>query len=131
MPAVSHNFQIEQGSHFEINFQYLNEQNEPINLANKCIILRWLEANTNNVVTFSSSTTASIDNSSGYSLVGNDLGIINFQISSSQTKTYEFTTAIYDLDVVENSGTGNSKNIRLVTGTIGCLLYTSPSPRDS
>lgn len=121
MPAVSHNFQIEQGSDFEINFQYLNEQNEPINLSNKCIILRWLEANTNNVVTFSSATPASIDNASGYSLTGNDLGIINFQISSSQTKTYEFTTAIYDLDIVENSGAGNSKNIRLVTGTIGLI----------
>lgn len=122
MPAVTHNFQIEQGSHFEINFQYLAEDNSPIDLTNKCIILRWLETNTNNLLTFSSATTASVDNASGYSLTGNNLGIINFQISSSQTKNYNFSTATYDLDIVENTSLGASKNIRLATGTIGLII---------
>jgi subtilisin-like proprotein convertase family protein len=120
MAAATYNFQIEQGSHFEINFRYLSENNSPINLSDKCIVLRWLEAPTAKLATFSSATPASLDNSSGYSLSGNNLGIINFQISSTQTKNYNFTNATYDLDIIESS-LSSSKNLRLLTGTIGLI----------
>lgn len=119
MPAASYNFQIEQGSEFNIVFQYLDTNNNPVNLSDKCVVLRWL-TNNNNIFTFSSATTASLDNISGYSLTGDNTGTINFQISAQKTKDYVFTTATYDLDIVETVGT-LTKNTRILTGTIGII----------
>jgi len=119
MPAASYNFQIEQGSEFSIVFQYLDANNNAINLSDKCIVLRFI-TNNNNIFTFSSATTASLDNASGYSLTADDSGTIRFQISSTKTQTYTFNSAFYDLDIVENIGSV-SKNTRIVTGTIGIV----------
>lgn len=119
MPAASYNFQIEQGSEFNIVFQYLDTNNNPVNLTDKCVVLRWI-TNNNNIFTFSSATTASLDNISGYSLTGDNNGTITFQISAQKTKNYNFSTAVYDLDIVETIGS-NSKNTRLVTGSIGIV----------
>lgn len=119
MPAASYNFQIEQGSEFSIVFQYLDANNNPVNLTDKCVVLRWI-TNNNNIFTFSSATTASLDNVSGYSLTGDNDGIITLQISSTKTQTYTFDTAVYDLDIVESVG-NISKNTRIVTGTIGIV----------
>lgn len=120
MPAASYNFQIEQGSDFTINFQYSDSEGNPIDLSNKCIVLRWAESSGANPLTFSSSTTASLTNNSGYSLTGNNLGLINFQISAEKTQLYNFTTVIYDLDIVENTNQ-SIKNTRILTGTIGLI----------
>jgi subtilisin-like proprotein convertase family protein len=119
MPAASYNFLIEQGSEHSILFKYLDINGNPVDLSGKCVILRWLDSN-NNILTFSSATTASLDNASGYSLTADNEGLITFKIAASRTKDYNFTTAVYDLDIVENTGTF-VKNTRVLTGTIGLV----------
>jgi subtilisin-like proprotein convertase family protein len=120
MPAANYNFLIEQGSKFDINFLYLDDDNNPVDLTGKCIVLRWLDSN-NKIYTFSSATTASLSNASGYSLTGDNIGNILFSISASQTKTFNFTTAVYDLDIVETID-GVIQNTRVLTGTIGLVI---------
>jgi len=119
MPAASYNFLIEQGSEHNIVFKYLDANNNPIDLSNKCVILRWIDSN-NNIKTFSSATTASLDNASGYSLTADNQGSITFKIAANKTKDYDFTTAVYDLDIVETVGLV-IKNTRILTGTIGLV----------
>lgn len=119
MAAANYNFQIEQGSEFNIVFRYLDANNNAIDLSNKCIVLRWLD-NNNTILTFSSATTASLDNASGYSLTGDNEGYITFAIGANKTKDYAFSSAVYDLDIVETVGS-TTKNIRLLTGTIGLI----------
>lgn len=117
MPAVIFDFPLEQGSDFNITFQYNDINGRGIDLSNKCIVLRFTQSDGGGKI-FSSATAASLENSdSGYQLIANSAGSINLQISSQKTKFYSFATAIYDLDIVETIGTQN-KNTRLSTGKI-------------
>ena len=76
MAAATYNFDIEQGSDFIINFQYNDENNIPINLSGKCVVLRWTQNDGGGKV-FSTSVPASLENEdSGYSLVANSQGTI-------------------------------------------------------
>ena len=43
MPAANYNFTIEQGSSFAISFQYLDNEQNPIDITNWCARLRWKE----------------------------------------------------------------------------------------
>jgi len=117
MPAAIFNFPIEQGSDFIITFQYNDENNIPINLSSKCVVLRWTQDDGGGK-SFSSYVPASLEDPiSGYTLVANSVGSIKLQISAQKTKLYSFKTATYDLDIIENNGLLN-KNTRLATGTI-------------
>jgi hypothetical protein len=120
MAAATYNFDIEQGSDFIINFQYNDENNIPINLSGKCVVLRWTQNDGGGKV-FSTSVPASLENEdSGYSLVANSQGTITLQISAQKTKLYSFTSATYDLDILETDGT-LKKNTRLSTGNVGII----------
>lgn len=120
MAAAIYNFNIEQGSDFIISFQYNDENNIPINLSNKCVVLRWTQ-NDGGGKRFSTTVPASLDNEqSGYSLAANSQGTITLQISAQKTKAYTFTSATYDLDIIETDGT-LKKNTRLSTGNIGVI----------
>lgn len=120
MPAAIYNFQIEQGSDFTINFQYNDEAGIPVDLSSKCVVLRWTQDDGGGKV-FSSSVPSSLENEdSGYILTANSLGTITLKISAQKTKFYTFTSAIYDLDIIENTGT-LKKNTRLSTGTVGII----------
>lgn len=119
MPAATYNFQIEQGSEHSITFIYQDANGNPIDLSAKCVVLRWLDSN-GALATFSSATTASLENASGYSLTGNNLGEIVFEIAAAKTQEYTFATATYDLDIVETVGT-LIRNTRILTGTIGLI----------
>jgi len=120
MPAAIFNFPIEQGSDFIITFQYNDENNIPINLSSKCVVLRWTQDDGGGKI-FSSTVPASLENEdSGYSLVANALGSITLQISAQKTKLYTFTNATYDLDIIENIGT-LKKNTRLSTGIVNII----------
>lgn len=119
MPAASYNFEIEQGSYFEINFQYNDSNGNPIDLSGSCVLLRW-QQDDDIQKHFKSDGTASLDNESGYSLSGNNLGQIAFKIASKKTKDYSFGTAVYDLDIITNTGT-ESVNTRILTGTVGLV----------
>ena len=125
MAAAIYNFSIEQSSDFVINFQYLDENGAGIDLTNACIKLRYL-TNSNQSGIFTNGLVDDIKptlfNSYGYSLSGDTFGIIQLKLSSTLTSTYNFQTAVYDLDVQFDldDGAGNTRvgNTRIATGTI-------------
>lgn len=110
MAAATYNFYIEQGSDFQIKFQYLDNNNNPIDVSNYCIRLR-LKDNNNIVRLYSSSAGCG-----NYSLTANTFGYIIWNLPASTTKDFTFDSAIYDLDI---GLTGqNSQNTRISTGRI-------------
>lgn len=120
MPAATYNFAIEQGSDFEVSFQYNDISGNGVDLTDKCVLLRWTQ-NDQNGKAFSSQANSSLDPlNGGYTLIGNNEGRIILNISSEKTKTYLFDTAIYDLDIIEIIN-NVSKNTRLATGAITIL----------
>ena len=122
MPAVNYNFIIEQGSDFEINFQYNDENNNPVDLSNSqnsCVVLQMIP-NSGVDATTSFSTTAQ---ASDYSLIGSDKGLITLQLDNSLTKLYSFDNAVYDLDLIQGT-----KVTRLVSGAITIQKRQTPFP---
>jgi subtilisin-like proprotein convertase family protein len=120
MAAAIYNFNIEQGSDFILSFQYNDENNIPVNLNGKCVVLRWTQNDGGGKI-FSTSVPASLENEdSGYLLTANSQGTITFQISAQKTKLYSFSSATYDLDIIETEGT-LKKNTRLSTGNVGVI----------
>jgi subtilisin-like proprotein convertase family protein len=115
MPAVTYNFLLEQGSDFEIFFQYNDANNNPIDLSDKCVILQWVDSSKTNIQMFSTAALAQYD-VNDWSLTADNRGRIRFRISANITQNYNFDTAIYDLDIISLSN--KLRNIRLSTGTI-------------
>lgn len=123
MPAPTYNFQIEQGSFFEIDFQYNDENGNPVDLSSSCVLLQCIYPDgSKQPLVFNSEEPD--QNTKGYSLTKNNLGQINFQLFSSLTSSYTFDTIIYDLDVVDP----NSENTRILTGTIGLISRNTSIP---
>ena len=115
MAATNHSFSIEQGSAFQITFQYLDEAGNNIDLTNWCVLLQW-KTNNDDVYVFSNRNT-----SDNYSLTSDSSGRIVFQLPAKTTNLYSFDSALYDLDIQEpNEQYANSglKTYRLVTGNI-------------
>lgn len=115
MPAANYNFIIEQGSDFVLNFQYNDQNNNPINLSSKCIVLQWITDDGTIKQVFSSGANANYD-INDWSIVGDNTGAIRFRIAANLTKTFNFNTAIYDLDIITPGD--RLRNIRLATGVI-------------
>lgn len=124
MPAASYNFSIEQGSDFQVVFQYIDENNKFVNLTNYYIVLKFI-TNNNIIYTFDNMS-QSID----YKLVGNTLGKITLDIPARITNTYTFTSAVYDLDIQEPNeqypGSGYRK-YRLSQGSISIVKRNIPT----
>jgi subtilisin-like proprotein convertase family protein len=110
MAAATYNFYIEQGSDFQITFQYLDNNSNPIDISNYCIRLR-LKDNNNIVRLYSSSAGCG-----NYSLTSNTSGYIIWNLPASSTKDFTFDSAIYDLDI--GLAGQNSQNTRISTGRI-------------
>jgi subtilisin-like proprotein convertase family protein len=124
MPAANHNFTIEQGSAFEIVFEFIDSNNSPVNLTNWCSILQWKD-NADNTQIFNTNYEGN-----DYRMFVSNTGKITLQIPARITKDYNFTTATYDLDLQEpNEQYTNSglKTYRLSTGTITILKRNTPS----
>jgi subtilisin-like proprotein convertase family protein len=117
MPALTVNFAIEQGSDFKISYQYLDDNNNGVDLTGKCILLRY-RTDANLVDFFNSAENPTLLNEK-YTLTGDSNGIITLTLSSEMTKDFTFNTAIYDLDVIEK--TNMPKNTRLVTGQFSII----------
>lgn len=123
MPAANHNFTIEQGSAFEIVFEFLDNNTLPIDLTNWCALLQWVDSN--------GSTAVFNTNYDGddYRMFVDSRGKITLQIPARITKNYNFATAVYDLDLQEpneqyvNSGL---KTYRLSTGAVTLLKRNTP-----
>lgn len=125
MPAIEYNFLIEEGSDFKLNFQYNNQQNNPVDLTSKCVILQ-IKPNTTSssrcaLYKFSSSSSNQY-REKGFVLSANNNGLITFQLSAGYiAKNFNyFDTAVYELDILdpEFSSSDYLQNIRLSTGTI-------------
>jgi subtilisin-like proprotein convertase family protein len=115
MPAANYNFIIEQGSDFILNFQYNDQDNNPINLSSKCVVLQWLTDDGTSKAIFSSGANANYD-INDWSMVGDNTGSIRFKLAANLTKTFTFNTAVYDLDIISIGD--KLRNTRLATGVI-------------
>ncbi len=91
MPAANHNITIEQGSAFEIVFEFINNNNLPIDLTNWCAILQWIDDQDNTEI-FNTNY-----DGDDYRMFVDSLGKITLQIPAKITKDYNFDSAIcYD-----------------------------------
>lgn len=118
MSAVNYNFIIEQGSEFNLQFQYNDAANNSINLAdNKCVILQIVPENqpASSGLVFSSKAITNYELDK-WSLEADDKGLIKFRLGSNYTSGILYSAAKYDLDVV--STVDLNKNVRLAYGTI-------------
>lgn len=115
MRAVNYNFDIEQGSNFNLSFIYNDVNGSPINLTNKCVVFSLLGSDGTKRVY--SNKALSDYNTNGWSLTANNLGIIELKLSAEETKDFIFPNAVYDLDIKETD-TDKINNIRLSEGSI-------------
>lgn len=123
MPAANHNFVIEQGSSFDIIFQFIDSNNLPVDLSNWCCILQWLDTNGDAQVFTNSNKT------NNYRMVLDTDGKITLQIPAHITRNYTFDSALYDLDLQEPNEQfmdGGLKTYRLATGTVTLLKRNTP-----
>lgn len=118
MVAVNYNFLLEKGSDFQISYIYLDEENIPINLTNKCVTFSLL-GDDGSLRTYSSKALSNY-NTNGWSLSGDNLGNILFKLSAEETQTFNFATAVYDLDIKEID-TIKTNNIRLSEGSVSVV----------
>lgn len=124
MAAVNYDLAIEQGSSYEVTFLYTDQNNQPIDVKNFCILLQW-KTDTDIIHTFTNKYTGT-----DYSLVSDTNGTIVFKIPAKTTNLYTFDTAFYDLDLQEPAeeypGSG-FKNYRLSTGTVNIIKRNVPA----
>lgn len=123
MVAAIYNFNIEKGSNFEINFLYTDENNNPINLTDKCVQFSLLSSDESKVCRYSSLAPA-IYQAHGWSLTANNLGQINIKLSASITNDFDFDSASYDLDIKDQTTLLN--NVRLAQGIITIIDRNTP-----
>ena len=116
MPAANYNFTLEKGTAFVISFEYKDDNENIINLTNWVARLRWKD-NANDVKTFITDT-----RSSEYEFVVTPAeGRISLKIPATQTASYTFTSAVYDLELQEPNDLyagGGKKVFRILEGTI-------------
>jgi len=118
MVAVNYNFDIEKGSNFTISFIYNDSSGNPIDLSNKCVEFGLL-GDDGSVRRYSSQALSDY-NTNGWSITADNLGLINIRFSADQTQTFNFATAVYDLDI-KDVGTVKLNNVRLSQGSINLI----------
>jgi len=121
MPAATYNFTIEKGTAFVISFEYQNNNNSPINLTNWAARLRWREDQEEPVIrTFLTETR----NSSYEFTMQPLLGRILLKIPANETAQYNFSQAVYDLELQEPNDLydgGGKKVFRILEGNISLI----------
>jgi hypothetical protein len=127
MPAADYNFSIEKGTAFVIAFEYRDDANIPINIANWCARIRWVEdqADSPTIRTFVTNTR---NNEYEFTL-DPLLGKIILKIPASETAQYSFSSARYDFELQEPNDlyTGGGKKIfRILQGGISLVPRNVP-----
>ena len=132
MPAANYNFTIEQGSSFAISFQYLDNEQNPIDITNWCARLRWKEdaidpdTGTNRIRTF---VTPTISAEYSFTTIPKE-GKMILKIPANETATYDFNTAI----MTQRAGTqrlnsGGGKIVfRILQGIVTLTRPNVPDP---
>lgn len=129
MPAAIHNFYIEQGSNFDITFQYLDVNSAPVDLSNYCALLR-LKTNEGIIYAFSSSVIGA--KTPNYNLTIDSNGNILFSLPYTTTRNFRFSSAVYDLYISQSSDGVEGQQYRLSTGSISIIANNFPEcPNDS
>jgi subtilisin-like proprotein convertase family protein len=123
MAAVNFNFDIEKGSDFTISFIYNGPDGNPIDLSDKCVILSLAGAD-GSIRRYSSRALADYS-TNGWSLTADNNGTIIWSAGASETGSFNFTNAVYDLDIKE-IGTIKLNNIRISEGLINILNRNIP-----
>ena len=135
MPAAEYNFFIEQGSNFDLTFQYLDDNSNPIALSssNDCVVFKFKPDNIGTItfpeVTYSSSTANTLLNKINIATNGQMV----LSLSYSDTKIFPWDSAVYDLYLIKNRNdvlTGLRKQYRLATGNISLIKVATSSDID-
>jgi len=124
MAAANHNFSIESGSDFQITFQYLDQNQNPIDISGYCVSLLWKPIDGAGFAQgFSSNQPSSLANE-GFTLVKSTSGNIVFSLSYIFTKNITWTQAVYDLYISDQSTP--PRKYKLSTGTIDIIPNNFP-----
>lgn len=122
MPPINYNFIVEQGSDFELSFQYNDKNGNGVSLVEPaCVVMQYVSTDPPNTGYISSSTI----NNPGFSIIATTTGLLTLKLSPEATKT--FNDCIYDLDLL-NLPEGNPTNLRLATGNITVQKRNTPFP---
>ena len=118
MPAAIHNFSIEQGSDFQITFQYLNTDLSPVELVaqDACVSLMYKTNTSSSQILTNKITPQGTSASPWWALTTDNSGNIVLGLSYEYTRTLDWDSAAYDLYV----SIGSTK-YRLVTGSISLI----------
>lgn len=126
MAAADYSFSIEKGTAFVIAFEYRDDNNIPINIANWCARIRWIEDQESpRVRTFITNT-----RTEEYEFtIDPELGKIILKIPAQQTSTYSFGSARYDFELQEPNDLysgGGKKIFRILQGTVSLISRNVP-----
>jgi subtilisin-like proprotein convertase family protein len=124
MPAANYNFSIEQGSAYKLTFLYTDENNNPVDIRDYCVLMQWL-TNTGETYVFSNKYTGDEYDFRSYSD-----GSIILQLPARATNTYVFDSFVYDLDLQEPTEQypgGGLTTYRLATGSVGIIKRNIPT----
>jgi hypothetical protein len=121
MAAGKYNFTIEQGATTSFELQYLDSNNEPVDLNGYVARMQLKNEKQGNTTYLTLSTTLEADGT-GINLRGSDgtnplaSGSIGVYISAAVTEALNFDTAFYDLELVTN---GTPQEVtRLIEGIV-------------
>lgn len=123
MAAINYDFSIEQGSYSTVTFVYQDANGNNLDLTGWCVIIQWRD-NLGNIKVFSNR-----EKTNNYDITTYSNGRIVFNLSANTTNSYNFDTAVYDLDIQEPNeqyaGSGY-KTFRLATGIISIIKRANP-----
>lgn len=123
MAAINYDFQIEQGSYSTISFIYQDADGNNIDLTGWCVVIQWTD-NLGEQKLFTNR-----EKTDQYDITTYSNGRIVFNLSATTTNSYNFDTAVYDLDLQEPNEqyTGSGyKTLRLATGTVSIIKRSNP-----
>ena len=128
MPAAEHNFFLEQGSNFDIVYEYLDADLNRIVLSNidDCAVFIYRPNTTDGSVSDAISLSSTTPDS-GVSI--NTLGQIVISLKYTTTKNFTWDTAQYDLYIIRDKNaslTNLKKQYRLATGTMTLVKVNFP-----
>jgi subtilisin-like proprotein convertase family protein len=122
MPAALYDFPIENGSATEVMFKYLDTSLNNINISNYAVFLRF-KTDTGQIYSFSN-----CEKNNNYSLTTHN-GYVLLKIPAKTTQNYNFTTAVYDLELQHPNeqypGSGYTIE-RIAYGTISIIPKNVP-----
>jgi subtilisin-like proprotein convertase family protein len=124
MPAITYNFAIEQGSAYKLTFLYTDQNNNPVDIRDYCVLMQWL-TNTGQSYVFSNKYIGD-----DYDFQSYADGSIVLQIPARVTNTYVFDSFVYDLDLQEPTEQypgGGLTTYRLANGSVGIIKRNIPT----